>query len=63
MDPNATLKRIGELAEGGDHHMAGLSCLDLYQWVQKGGFKPDWDADDFATAYYLLWVQTKAMSY
>lgn len=57
MDPNATLSRIADLlrqsAYDGD---AGLeldfACQDLFDWIARGGFEPEWDKHPSATGYY-----------
>lgn len=50
MDPNATLQLISEClrhAENPDWH-----CQDLYDWISRGGFEPDWSKHASAAEYY-----------
>lgn len=48
MDPNAILDRIADLLRRSVHDdEAGIeldeACQDLYDWIARGGFEPDWD--------------------
>lgn len=71
MDPNETLKRIDWLAyitkdlvyptsEFMDERQELGELLDnLYSWILRGGFEPDWPMHPFGTtAYrrYLTWL-------
>ena len=45
MDPNATLANIQRFLtnhETGDD--VDLWCEDLFDWIRRGGFEPDWSA-------------------
>ena len=41
MDPNACIKQIGWAAQDGDLGAMADLCLDLRQWIRRGGFRPD----------------------
>lgn len=57
MDPNATLKMIGdclrsiankpESSDTIDQH-----CRDLFVWIGHGGFQPRWSTEPLAESYY-----------
>ena len=53
MDPNETLRLIHNFitkAKTGDE--VDVWCQDLWDWVQKGGFEPDWTKYSMGTSYY-----------
>lgn len=57
MDPNACLDRIADLLRASvDDPEAGealdLACQDLYDWIARGGFEPDWSRHETAASYY-----------
>jgi len=53
MDPNETLKKVFDcLCDHQTGDEIDYLCLDLYQWIQKGGFEPDWSEYPLATSYY-----------
>jgi hypothetical protein len=53
MDPNATLRYIDHFIACGDTGVeVDYACQDLYDWLAKGGFKPDWDKYELGTSYY-----------
>lgn len=52
MDPNACLERIANaLRHPGDSEV-DWACQDLYDWIAKGGFEPDWSKHESAASYY-----------
>lgn len=57
MDPNACLERIARLLpQAADDLEAGeeldMACQELYDWLKRGGFDPDWSKHESATGYY-----------
>jgi hypothetical protein len=57
MDPNATLASIDHaLARVQFDEAAGVevdeACEDLWRWLGRGGFEPDWKRYPIATGYY-----------
>jgi len=57
MDPNATLKMINEFLEDrrtGDE--VDDWCGNLFEWIQKGGFEPEWNTYPIGTSYYWCYV-------
>lgn len=53
MDPNETLRRIDEFLarrETGDE--VDYMVEDLFRWIEKGGFEPDWSRYPLGTSYY-----------
>lgn len=56
MDPNATLQAIQELVDEQERSYEderddeiGDLCLSLVEWIDGGGFSPDWDKYPEAT--------------
>jgi len=52
MDPNANL---AEQAECTDSARLRELRQALLEWLQRGGFEPDWDANPEATADFNAW--------
>ena len=61
MDPNATLRalaELGSLCAIDDGHRAYIdaeitdTAIDLYEWIDSGGFEPDWEACPKGTSVY-----------
>jgi hypothetical protein len=53
MDPNITLRMINNfLTDTNCADELDESCINLYDWVNKGGFNPDWNKYPLATSYY-----------
>ena len=53
MDPNETLKQIHKVIRNGeDITAADQLCWDLWGWLRKDGFEPDWGRYPLGTAYY-----------
>jgi hypothetical protein len=60
MDPNECLRLIQGYAVARPNKMrwqgideaAAFLCVDLNDWLEKGGFEPDWNAYPDATAYF-----------
>lgn len=61
MDPNACLERIANLLRrsAGNtpaNREAGtdldFACQDLFDWLDRGGFAPDWSKHPSAASYY-----------
>lgn len=53
MDPNATLQMIHEFLtdrKAGDE--VDEWCYDLKEWLDKGGFEPNWEQYPLGTSYY-----------
>ncbi len=49
MDPNETLRSIAE-AETAEEKCKAV--IDLFKWLEAGGFQPDWDAYPRSTRVY-----------
>lgn len=52
-DPNATLREIDTFLK--DHRTGDVVdewCQDLWDWIQKGGFEPDWARYELGASYY-----------
>ena len=70
MDPNETLRLIGEAVKAGNRHRsagrlaeseeayeeADSACEDLAGWLAKGGFMPGWMRQREA-ALYFSWFE------
>lgn len=41
MDPDACVRQIGYAAQEHDLDALADLCLDLRQWIRRGGFRPD----------------------
>lgn len=54
MDPNACLDLIAFYLRYADDYGADLdeTCQDLFDWLDKGGFEPDWSKHPSASEYY-----------
>ena len=53
MDPNETLRVInGFLARHETGDEVDVWCQDLYDWLKKGGFEPNWAKYPLGTSYY-----------
>jgi hypothetical protein len=64
MDPNETLKWIDSwLKEAHERYLQGRDrlpanpdidewCRNLWEWLQKGGFEPDWEKYPLGTSYF-----------
>ncbi|MEE8503978.1 MAG: hypothetical protein V3T26_05965 [candidate division NC10 bacterium] len=53
MDPNETLRRIDEFLLAQEEGVeVDIWCQDLWDWIQKGGFEPNWEAYSLGTSYY-----------
>ena len=53
MDPNATLKKIHDfITAGKTGDEVDEWCWDLWDWIAKEGFEPDWKAYPMGTSYY-----------
>ena len=53
MDPNATLRMIDEFLtkrQSGDE--VDEWCEHIYDWIDRGGFAPDWEAYPLGASYY-----------
>ena len=62
MDPNTTLATIDHaLARVQFDEAAGVevdeACEDLWGWLRRGGFEPDWKRYPIATGFYRSRVQ------
>jgi len=61
MDPNATLERIAHLDTDAERAEA---CQALSDWIQRGGFAPDWTrANTYAhegARLFRLWANAQA---
>jgi len=62
MDPNATLASIDHaLARVQFDEVAGVevdeACEDLWNWIRRGGFEPNWKRYPIATGWYRSRVQ------
>ena len=59
MDPTACLRRIHDTMW--DDSEEGIrerndACADLRDWLDSGGFAPDWEAYDWAANYFDCYV-------
>lgn len=52
MDPNATLQRIREALADQDGAEALAAVADLRQWLQRGGFRPDYGRYGYAVGTF-----------
>jgi hypothetical protein len=57
MDPNSLLDRIASLLRQSAYDdLAGedldYACQSLWEWLDKGGFEPDWSRHASAASYY-----------
>jgi hypothetical protein len=59
MDPDETLKQIDELVRARQSVLwnsvaaeAADLCVALNEWLEKGGFEPDWKKFEQGTAYF-----------
>ncbi|MGH9969240.1 MAG: hypothetical protein ACREBG_15765 [Pyrinomonadaceae bacterium] len=53
MDPNETLRQIHAfLARGDEGDEVDFLCQDLFDWLARGGFAPDWTRFELGTGYY-----------
>jgi len=58
MDPNETLARIGKYlnpATRGRFYTGDDlddDCAALFNWIERGGFEPDWSKYPLAASYY-----------
>jgi len=62
MDPNALLAIVDHaLARVQFDEAAGVevdeACEDLWRWLGRGGFEPDWKKYSIATGFYRSRVQ------
>lgn len=59
MDPNQTLADLNVARDAGLSKAAVDARLSLsgalYNWLQSGGFEPDWEKFPRATAYFVVW--------
>lgn len=56
MDPNATLK---EIQESSDIREKNQHCENLANWLDKGGFAPQWDNYPEAGQYFTKFCQNR----
>lgn len=61
MDPNATLKAIAfELSKGIDCDEYVDELVEaLLDWLERGGFQPDWNAEPLAASYCGAYLRSK----
>lgn len=52
MDPNATLQRIREALADQDGAEALAAVADLREWLQRGGFRPDYGRYGYAVGTF-----------
>ena len=57
MDPNTALGDIAVFLRNVEHGepdglALDLACQDLYDWLDRGGFEPNWDQWPIASSYY-----------
>jgi len=53
MDPDAALTRYWEAVDAGDIAEARDAKSDLMDWIERGGFEPDWEASGHSRAEFL----------
>jgi hypothetical protein len=59
MDPNYALKRLDYLVSC--HVITNETdclCHDLFDWIKKGGFEPEWNRYPSGTMYYNCMLKT-----
>lgn len=54
MDPDATLRIIGECTRE-ERRQRSEACENLDEWLQRGGFEPDWEAQPRAARLFNNW--------
>lgn len=54
MDPNATLQLIEEVAET-DRTEFWQAVYNLKDWLDRGGFEPEWSRHPRASLFFLRW--------
>lgn len=52
MDPNQTLSDIEDTLLDHEMEMAKLHAKDLMEWLDGGGFQPDWNSHPMATLWF-----------
>lgn len=57
MDPNATLRLIEEALVDNDWDYVDELCFELYDWLGRGGFEPEWNDYLDAFAQYQAWEE------
>ena len=55
MDPNACLRIINDATR--INAEAREACENLYTWIARGGFAPDWTAYPLGTKRYDRWLK------
>jgi hypothetical protein len=60
MDPNTALAEIAyQLSRGTDCAPSiDDTVVDLQEWLEAGGFDPNWDRHPLATSYYVARLTT-----
>ena len=61
MDPNETLRNINAFLDRGDTgDEVDEWCADIFDWIDSGGYEPEWSKYPLATSYakcrYVSWV-------
>lgn len=54
MDPTATLKLWVRALMEKNRHEAVIAALDLVEWLNRGGYEPDWTAQQ--REYFFNWI-------
>ena len=53
MDPNELLRMIDEAINKREHgNEVDIWCQDLFDWLAKGGFDPEWNKYPLGTSYF-----------
>ena len=53
MDPNETLRQIHAfLARGDEGDEVDILCQDLFDWLAREGFEPNWTKYELGASYY-----------
>jgi len=53
MDPNATLADIAYCIKNQEWDDAAHLCEQLHDWLESGGFEPDWSSEPKAYQYFI----------
>ena len=54
MDPEVTLRQIGDMLRSGQEREAREAALDMWEWIDQGGSVPYWSHDEHAARFCIL---------
>ena len=55
MDPTHCLHRIEDALLDRDFEDADWACEDLNDWLNRGGYEPEWGSSAAGSAYFAGW--------